>query len=100
MSLSEFVTKEVKRIEADMHKIAHTALLGTAGTDYEAFLIAAGKYRQLKAERDRWIERRRVGREQEESTMDDMPDDGEDELPPAREQRQPRRAPARNWGGV
>lgn len=99
MSLSEFIGKEVKRIDADMHKIAFTALMGANGSEYETYLISCGKYRQLKAERDRWLARRAKNDEAERSNMEPLPEEEEeeDELPPARPTQRPSRP--RSWGG-
>lgn len=81
-----------------MAKLAHNTLMGANGSDLYDFLIAAGRYRELKAERDRWLERQQKT-DQPDSRMEEMPDEEE---PPARQAvaPTPRKNRARPWGGA
>ena len=98
MSLSDFLNRELDRLEAKMAKLAHNTLMGSNGSDLHDFLIAAGRYRELKAERDRWLERQQKT-DQPDSRMEEMPSEEE---PPARNVSEPttRRTRARPWGGT
>jgi hypothetical protein len=95
MSLSDFTERNISRLEQTMRRLAHNTLMGDNGMD-ETVLIAMGKYRQLKAERDYWLALRKKQNEPE-STMEELPDDTEDELPPANPRPVTRRP--RAWGG-
>jgi hypothetical protein len=95
MALSDFVSKEIQQLEAGMRRLSHNTMMGDNGVD-ESVLIAFGKYRQMKAQRDRWLELRKKQNEPE-SSMEEMPDDEAESLPPAPAQR-PLRRP-RSWGG-
>lgn len=99
MSLAEFIDREVDRIEDSMARLAHVTLMGERGKELSSFLIAAGRYQQLKAERDRWMERKKK-REEPESHMEELPDDEPEAAPapPPRAVQQKRRA--RPWGGT
>jgi hypothetical protein len=94
MALAEFIDREVDRIENDMFKLAHITLMGERGKDLSSFLVAAGRYQQLKAERDRWLERKKK-REEPESYMEEMP-----EPEPTKQSAPPRPRRARPWGGT
>ena len=98
MSLSDFLNRELDRLETRMSKLAHNTMMGSNGSEYEDFLVAAGRYRELKAERDRWLERQQKT-DQPDSRMEEVPDEEE---PPARQAPvpAPRRSRARPWGGA
>lgn len=98
MALSDFVNTNIERLSKAMARLAHNTMMGDNGND-ETVLIAMGKYRQLKSERDYWMEFRKK-RTSEENRLEEMPDDdGEDELPPPEEQPRRRAPRARQWGG-
>jgi hypothetical protein len=99
MALSEFVQREIDRLETLMGNLAHKTMMGQNGTD-EQVLIAMGRYRQLNSERQRWADKHKKREEVEESTMDEMPDEEEEEPVPVPAKRRALVSKPRPWGGT
>ena len=102
MALSDFIGNNLKRINDAMARLAHTTMMGDNGMSDPQVLICMGKYRQMKAERDYWLAFKKK-RDVQESRLEEMPDDPEDELPEPEEEEPQRRPQIRRqpkqWGG-
>ena len=99
MALSDFVNRNIERLDVAMAALGHNTMMGNQGVD-EGVLIAMGRYRQMKSERDHWLAMKKK-RTVDESRLEEMPDDdGETAAPEAEEpKRRTVLRRARSWGG-
>lgn len=98
MALSEFGQRELARLNRDLEKLAHATMMGQNGVDSQV-LINMGKYRQLVAERNRWLARSNKSEVQEASMMEDMPEEEDDAPPAPAPRRRLTSQRAKPWGG-